>query len=384
MIFKWASANDVKRMFEHIRDKFSEISSGAASTLLGQNLTANKVLVSDADGKVSTSETNANEIIYFYGSSDEVNVALEAGNLEVGTNIYCENDTEFEPNYNITEDRAVITNAEGEISPSDVTATELEYLSGVTAPVQEQFNILKGSALSHNGIYRGKNITAYYTDGSLYTRIQDGTFEDIYLGDYFVDSKNVTWIVAGFDLFLNNGDTGLTSHHIVIIPKTILGTSYMNPSNTTAGGYKGSYMYTTKLQEIVNTYVTPAFGSHALSHRVLITNAVNATANSNAGAALAGCSSGWEWTSVTVDLMSEINVYGSAVCSSSFYDIGNKNMRFPLFDFDNQAVFAYRNWYWLSAVASATYFCYVYYSGYSSYSDASDAAGGVRPYLLIG
>lgn len=138
MIFKRASVNDIKRIFEHIRDKFSEISSGAASTLLGQNLTAGKVLVSNADGKVSESEIDANEVTYFYGSSDEVNAALE--NLEVGTNIYCENDTEFDQGFNITEDRAVITNADGELSPSDVTATELGYLSGATDNVQEQID----------------------------------------------------------------------------------------------------------------------------------------------------------------------------------------------------------------------------------------------------
>lgn len=119
---------------------FFDLSGGAASTLLGQNLTANKVLVSDADGKVSASETDANEIVYFYGSSDEVNAALEAGELEAGANIYCEDDTEFEPSYNITENRAVVTNAEGEFAPSDVTATELEYLSGVTGNVQGQID----------------------------------------------------------------------------------------------------------------------------------------------------------------------------------------------------------------------------------------------------
>lgn len=134
----------------------------------------------------------------------------------------------------------------------------------------------------------------------------------------------------------------------------------------------------------MTTYVTPAFGSHALSHRVLISTSVNATANSNAGAGIAGCSNNWEWASVTADLMSEINVYGSVVCSSSFYDTGNKNMRFPLFNFDNQAVFAYRNWYWLCAVASAALFCNVNNDGYSGYNGASFASGGVRPYLLIG
>ena len=317
----------------------------------------------------------------FVGTLEELQQALNADEIEEGTNVFVDDDESY-GDFLIQLDDELSDTSEHAIKNKVITSA-INTLSNncLLEGFEENNNLL---ALSHNGIYRGKNITAYYSDGSLYTRISNGKFKDIYLGDYFVDSKNVTWLVAGFDLFLNSGDTPLTSHHIVIIPKTVLGTSYMNSSNITTGGYKGSYMYATKLPEIMATYVTPAFGSHALSHRVLISTSVNTTANSNAGAAIAGCSNNWEWASVTADLMSEINVYGSVVCSSSFYDTGNKNMRFPLFNFDNQAVFAYRNWYWLCAVASATYFCLVNNSGNSYYNGASSASGGVRPYLLIG
>lgn len=317
----------------------------------------------------------------FVGTLEELQQALDSGEIEEGTNVFIDDDESY-GDLLIQLDDELSETSEHAIKNKVVTSA-INTLSDncLLEGFEENNNLL---AISHNGIYRGKNITAYYSDGSLYTRISSGKFTDIYLGDYFIDSKNVTWIVAGFDLFLNSGDTPLTSHHIVIIPKTVLGTSHMNTSNVTTNGYKGSYMFTTKLPEIMSTYITPVFGSHALSHRVLISNAVNATANSNAGAALAGCSNGWEWASVTADLMSEINVYGSVVCSSSFYDTGNKNMRFPLFNFDNQAVFAYRNWYWLCAVASATVFCSVSGSGCSNCNYASGASGGVRPYLLIG
>lgn len=347
----------------------------------------NSIRYLEAQIKKISSGGGGSEYYDFVGTNEELQQAIADGTVTAGMKTWVTDDPEdgeviseqvYEPN------RVMVTDEEGKAQSSNVINVELDGLSGVTENIQAQFNILKENPLSHNKIYRGKDITSYYNDGSLYTRISNGTFEDIYLGDYFVDSKNVTWIVAGFDLFLNIGDTGLVSHHIVIVPKTILGTSYMNSTNTAVGGYKGSYMFTTKLPEIMATYITPAFGSHALSHRVLISNDVNATADSNAGAGLAGCSNSWEWASVVADLMSEINVYGSVVCSSSFYDIGNKNMRFPLFDFDNQAVFAYRNWYWLCAVASATYFCYAVYDGYPYCNVASLAAGGVRPYLLIG
>lgn len=122
-----------------------------------------------------------------------------------------------------------------------------------------------------------KDITAYFTDGSFYNRIK-GTSgyaeqEDIYVGDYFspttlsgkklfctVDGSNGTeWFtVAGINSLAGNGDSGwlttLTNKHAVIIPGkgdqavwNTLGRAVMNTSNTTEGGYYGSYMNKTIL-----------------------------------------------------------------------------------------------------------------------------------------
>lgn len=72
--------------------------------------------------------------------------------------------------------------------------------------------------------------------------IKAGTFEDIYLGDYW-QIDGVDYIVAGFDYWYQCGDTACTTHHVVIIPRNHLYTYHMNASNTTEGGYVGSDMY---------------------------------------------------------------------------------------------------------------------------------------------
>ena len=131
-----------------------------------------------------------------------------------------------------------------------------------------------------------------------------------------------------------------------------------------------------------------ALNNHILSHRELLTTAVSTTGNSNAGAGITGYASNWEWKDCLVKLMSEIQVYGSTVLSSSFYDTGCDNIQFPLFRLAPNLKVAglghngSRWWYWLSAVVSAAAFAVCLCSGISNRYAAGD--GGVRPYFCIG
>ena len=195
--------------------------------------------------------------------------------------------------------------------------------------------------------------------------------------------------MAGFDVFWNNGDTAFTKHHAVIVPKDCFKTkSVMNDTNVTTGGYVGSKLYKTVLPVYAAALQT-ALNNHILSHRELLTTAVSTTGNSNAGAGITGYASNWEWKDCLVKLMSEIQVYGSTVLSSSFYDTGCDNIQFPLFRLAPNLKVAglghngSRWWYWLSAVVSAAAFAFCNSYGIS---DGGNAAGdgGVRPYFCIG
>ena len=104
----------------------------------------------------------------------------------------------------------------------------------------------------------------------------------------------------------------------------------------------------------------------------MLTTAVSTTGNSNAGAGITGYASNWEWKDCLVKLMSEIQVYGSTVLSSSLYDTGCDNIQFPLFRLAPNLKVAglghngSRWWYWLSAVVSAAAFAHCYSYGSSS------------------
>ena len=162
----------------------------------------------------------------------------------------------------------------------------------------------------------------------------------------------------------------------------------MNDTNVTTGGYVGSKMVTTTLP-IYATALQTALKNHIITHRSLLTNSVATTGNSNAGAGHVGYSNNWAWTDTLLSLMSEIQLYGSTVLSSSFFDTGERNTQFNLFRHNPAAKIAGqghgggRMWYWLSAVVSASAFAYCYYNGGSN-SNSASAEGCVRPYFLIG
>ena len=124
-------------------------------------------------------------------------------------------------------------------------------LSGVFASVPD-------GADSHRRFYRGEDITAAFEDGSFSASVADGSFYDIFPGDYIVKkitvpavaykeagTYKVKFIIADLDAAMNQGSPRVTAHHSVIVPETPVFETYMNPSSTNAGGYAGSYMHKT-------------------------------------------------------------------------------------------------------------------------------------------
>lgn len=205
--------------------------------------------------------------------------------------------------------------------------------------------------------------------------IQAGTFDDMYIGDYWTIG-GVTYRIAAFDYYLRAGDTDMTTHHVTLVPDAPMYSHVMNDSNVTTGGYVGSKMYTTGLAD-AKTTINNAFGSaHILTHRQYLCNAV-----SN------GKPSGGSWYDSTVELMTEQNVYGGKVFGAgndgstvpALYTVDKS--QYPLFAFRPDLI-SNRNWFWLRDVVSAAYFAYVSNYGNASYGHASTSPG-VRPAFSI-
>lgn len=243
---------------------------------------------------------------------------------------------------------------------------------GLQTDIDSVRNVLADGAAAHNCIYRGKNLGTSVT-AEQYAAISSGKFTDLYIGDYWV-IKGVTYRIAAFDYYYNCGDTNFTKHHVVIVPDTSLYKAQMNTSNVTTGGYTGSAMYKSNLAQ-AKTTIKAAFGSaHVLTKRELLVNAVNGNTPS-----------GWAWFDSDVELMNEVQAYGSVAWGAhdgNGYNVASGDGQFPLFMFDRTKLHN-REDYWLRDVASAALFSYVGYNGYADDAGAADSRG-VRPAFCIG
>lgn len=228
------------------------------------------------------------------------------------------------------------------------------------------------NAAAHNAIYRGKNLGTQFTS-EMSANIKNGTFKDLYCGDYLV-INGTTYRFMDLDYLYKTGDTPLEIHHILVVPDAPMYNHVMNDTNTTEGGYVGSKMYISGLDQAL-AKVKADFGeAHIVTYRNLL---VNATSN--------GIPSSWAWYSRQIDLMNEEMVYGTRTwsqASQNGYDTGTNKSQLAAFQHNHSLISSCRSWYWLRAVRSSTNFCHV--NGAGNASDASASyAGGVRPCFLI-
>lgn len=299
------------------------------------------------------------------------------------------------------------------------------------------------SAAAHNAFYRGKDLTSYFDSGDMSKAIANGTFEDIYPGDYITKSvtidgtayENVKFVVGDLDYYYLMGPTSLTTHHVLMIPDSVIGVAPMNlpvdettttthektdtdkegtvverngdltittvttisGSTTTVkvtkksgnghhtyGGYAGSNMWQVTMPKYA-TGLTDAFGAdHLVKHQVLLSNAVNVDLKSNAGDAWMGAAvdNYLTWYDVTCNLMNEMQAYGSLVWTSSAGEARSMNHQIAAFRHSYDLQNAHRRDYWLTAVAYASVFANSWYAGGASCSVAGSPSG-VRPYFLL-
>ena len=233
--------------------------------------------------------------------------------------------------------------------------------------------LLFNNAGAHNAIYRGKSLGTSVTTAQ-YSAISAGTFEDMYIGDYWT-INDVVYRIAAFDYYLHCGDTECTKHHVVLVPDTCLYNHVMNDTNTTTGAYVNSKMYKEGLAQ-AKTTIKAAFSGHVLSKRIYLSNAVS-NGRASAGA----------WCDSEVDLMCEHMVYGNGVFSpvSDGTTVPNnyrvEKSQLPLFQHEPSRICNRATW-WLRDVISASNFACVGSNGNAYYYYAS-ASVGVRPAFAI-
>lgn len=277
--------------------------------------------------------------------------------------------------------------------------------------LKDIFILLTNNAGAHNSIYRGKFLGTSVT-AAQWQAIRDGTFTDMYIGDYWMIGGQ-DWVICDFDYYIRCGSEDITDHHLILMPRTgmtipsgtaLYGTSETlsflagesstafewNSSNSTSGGYKFSRIRKT-IMKAANTIVINAFGTnHVKAITELYPNPSNDTAS--------GIASSWAWfdgsqtednAKSICDLCNETMVYGQqvwglgSVYTNVGFEVGIDKHQLSIFALDRSFVNTRAGW-WLRSVSSAPDAACVGDAGYAGHTGAS-AARAVRPrFLLVG
>lgn len=147
----------------------------------------------------------------------------------------------------------------------------------------------------HNSVVRCKELGNKITYNQLKRLI--GDYEqspEAFIGDYWlIDGR--FWYIAEIcdDALVIIPDRGFDAY---ITEDEEWG---MNASNTTTGGYLNSYMVTSRLPEILSTYITPVFKNSLQEHSGYYTNAVTD-----------GKASGYAEANRIIDIPNSVMIFG--------------------------------------------------------------------------
>lgn len=240
--------------------------------------------------------------------------------------------------------------------------------------VSDFYSSVYPNAGAHNSVYRGKDLGTSVTNKQ-YAEISVGTFNDLFIGDYWTINSTI-YRIAAFDYYLRTGDVECTAHHVTLVPDIIMYAEKMNDTDTTEGAYVGSKMYTEGLDQAKQTIYTDFGYDNVLLYKQFLQN------DAEGGIATSGV-----FVYSRVELMTEQNVYGGKIFSnlnstasvSSNYTI-DKN-QYPLFSLRPDMV-SNRQGFWLRDIVSPSAFAHVNGDGEAAARPASSSSG-IRPAFSI-
>ena len=250
------------------------------------------------------------------------------------------------------------------------------------------YGLVPDGMQTHNNIFRGQNLGAL--NATHIANIQNGTFHDMFIGDYFqINGSN--YVIAGINTKHLHGDNMQLGNHLLLMPDrfsksedgTVLrsngkDTHYMNDTDTTAGGFAGTKLYKTIMPSIQKK-LEADFGNHLLNFR----EAVSTHVDDN------GAPDQAEWRDAKLGIPNEVMIYGTTLNGNnkngSWYNIGDDDTQLPLFRLDPDEITNHRDWaFWLRDIHSASGFAHATGNGSADWDSASYPWYGVRAFFLIG
>ena len=234
-------------------------------------------------------------------------------------------------------------------TPSDAPATLQELTAAIT--------ILK-QKINANGNPDFSGLR--YCDYLDLPYLNDGTTNIQWEGSY----KNLRIMIAGFNIYKHAGSTENTKNHILFQFADCPFTRRLNATNTNAGGWASTEARTYFEGDLKAALIA------LLGNNLYGVQRLHSTKDSS-----------WSWTTDTVFLPTEYEIFGAPIWSEVGYG-GGFQCQWPIYRESAEWLVKFRNgtrtsqWTCSPSSSSAAYFVYVNINGYSgSYGGASSALG---------
>lgn len=149
-----------------------------------------------------------------------------------------------------------------------------------------------------------------------------------------------------------------------------------NTSNT-GGGYLNSELHSYLKDTILPLVNTDLGSTHLLGISRLLSNGINTSAT-NRSVSYTGASSGWDTeTNSKICELGEIQVFGTVICGSSFYDVGSESRQLEVFQkYSHTDLFGNRS-FWLKDVGSSERAVFANASGFSNIDNVLQARSAI-------
>lgn len=204
------------------------------------------------------------------------------------------------------------------------------------------------------------------------------------------DQKTIngrTYVIAGLNPMKGtSAPYRVTANHVglIVIPHTTQAWNASGNTYTGAGGRGAGYANSDLHYYLVNTLLplvqTDLGSNNLIAHSKLLGNAVNQSGYNRMGGA-SGCTSGLGWVeNQYISALSEVQVYGSVVWSSSGYDTGEACRQLDVFRHYNHTEIFGGEYPWLRDVVSASDAAF---AGGTGYAGSNTASGAIYVAALI-
>lgn len=274
---------------------------------------------------------------------------------------------------------------------TDITTGQVAFLASVNyAPVHMSRRnfaaTVLGSFRTRSQTWRGEGLGPF---GSGQLNQIRGRIGDFWLGDYWLAPSGAKWRIMHFDYY--KGTSGVdTTGRIIVVRDTVVpsaGTTKMNSTNTTTGGYNASamYSYLASAPAFTQSEASSIFGAQGAA--AYATRTFYGSTSVSASGIVSGRSPVTSFNKLS--LLTETMLCGSRNLeappigtdtgfSYAFYE------RFQLDGFRIRPEYISSNErFWLRDVASTTRFGHITTSGFLGATNASDDLY-VRPFVEIG